>query len=136
MPLGRLTYLYAGSADVEKDIAYWTKTVGADLVWDFEGFGTRVAAVRPWKEGPLLLLAGHRPTPTMLPCFAVDDLDASEKDLKQKGWHAEGGRFGLPDGTAIMFKDPSGNEFVIYGDERPRALEHEFARGGGVHEHA
>lgn len=125
MPLGRLEYLYVGSADVAADLAYYVETLGAEVVWDFTDFGTRVAGLRLWEQGPMLLVAGHRPAPSMLPVFAVPDLDAAERDLRARGWAPEGPRFGIPDGDCYLFKDPSGNEMAIYEDSRPRALERE-----------
>lgn len=125
-PLGRLTYLYLGTADFERDLAWWRDVVGAPLVWSFEAFGAKVAALRV-SEGPLLLLADHRPAPSLLPVYAVDDLDAAERDLRARGWRPEGPRFGIPDGPCVLFRDPSGNEFALYGDERPGALEAAYA---------
>src|SRR5687768_13806220 len=76
-PFGPLRYLYVGSSDVAADLAAWTKA-GAQVVWDKAGFGTRVAAVRVG-EGPLWLVAGHRPAPSVLPIFAVPDLKKAVK---------------------------------------------------------
>lgn len=123
MPLGRLEYLYMGSSDVGRDLAYHRDVLGADVVWDFTAFGTRVAAVRLWEQGPMLLLAGHRPAGTMLPVFAVKSLDETEPRLRARGWEPKGERFGIPDGDARLFEDPSGNEFAIYEDTRPHKLE-------------
>lgn len=123
MPLGRLEYLYMGSADVGQDLAYYRDVLGAEVVWDFSEFGTRVAGLRLWVKGPMLLVAGHRPAPSLLPVFAVDDLDATEKELRRKGWKPEGERFGIPDGDCYLFKDPSGNEMAVYEDSRPHALD-------------
>jgi predicted enzyme related to lactoylglutathione lyase len=123
MPLGRLEYLYMGSADVAQDLAYYRDVMGAEVVWDVSEFGTRVAGVRLFAQGPMVLIAGHRRSPSLLPVFAVDDLDAVEKDLRKKGWAPEGGRFGIPDGDCYLFKDPTGNEMAIYEDSRPHVLE-------------
>lgn len=125
MPLGRLEYLYVGSADVAKDLAYYVDVLGAEVVWDFSDFGTRVAGVRLFTEGPMVLIAGHRHAPSVLPVFHVDDLDKTEKELRQKGWKPEGPRFGIPDGDCYLFKDPSGNEMALYENSRPHALERE-----------
>lgn len=123
MPIGRLEYLYVGSADVAKDLAYYVDTLGAEVVWDFREFDTRVAGLRMFAKGPMVLLAGHRHAPSVLPVFAVPDLDDAERDLRARGWTPEGARFGIPDGDCYLFKDPSGNEFAIYEDSRPHALE-------------
>ena len=36
------------------------------------------------------------------------------------------GPFGIPDGPCYTFRDPSGNELAIFGNERPDALEREY----------
>ena len=123
MPLGRLEYLYVGSADVARDLDHYVRVLGGEVAWDFEEFGTRVAGVRLFEQGPMVLLAGHRPAPSVLPVFAVPDLDAAEGTLRARGWAPEGPRFGIPDGDCCLFKDPSGNEFAIYEDTRPHVLE-------------
>lgn len=122
-PLGRLEYLYVASADVARDLAYYRDVLGAEVVWDFSEFGTRVAAVRLSERPPLYILAGHRAAPGILPIFAVDDLDRAEKELKKRGWTSEGHRVEVPDGPCLLFHDPSGNELAIMGQVRPHALE-------------
>ena len=124
-PRGRLTYLYLGSADTERDLRWYVETMGAQKVWSYDAFGAKVAAVRLWAEGPLVLLADHRPPGSMLPVYAVASLDEEEALLRPRGWAPEGPRFGIPDGDCYLFKDPSGNELAMYEDTRPRALERE-----------
>lgn len=121
LPLGRLAYLYVGTSTFEADVAYWRDAVGAPLVWNLTGFGARVAAFRV-SEGPLLLIADHRKAPSVLPVYAVPDLDAAERMLSARGWMPEGGRFEIPDGPCVLFHDKSGNEFALFGDVRPGAL--------------
>jgi len=87
--IGRLEYLYVGSI-------------------------TRVAGLRLYAQGPMVLLAGHRHAPSVLPVFAVADLDAAEEALRARGWRPEGERFEIPDGDCYLFKDPSGNEHAIF----------------------
>ena len=84
-PFGKLRFLYVGSSDVKRDLDYYVKVLGSRKVWDRTAFGTRVAAVELC-DGPLLLLAGHRPAPSVLPVFQVDSLKASEKELRSRGW--------------------------------------------------
>jgi len=127
-PLGRLKYLYIGSSDVGRDVAWYRDTLGARIAWDFEAFGTRVAAVEV-AEGPLVLLAGHREAGTVLPCWAVDDLEAAVGTLRARGWKPDEGPFGLPDGDAYLFHDPSGNGLVVFGNERPDALVARYEAG-------
>jgi hypothetical protein len=118
-PLGRLEYLYVASADVDRDV------LGAQVVWDFQEFGTRVAAVRLSERPPLYILAGHRAPPNVLPIFAVESLPKAEKALREKGWAPSSDRFEVPDGPCYLFKDPSGNELALLGMTRPHALERE-----------
>ena len=61
-PFGVLRYLYVGSSDVGRDLEYYVKVLNSKKVWDLKGFGARVAAAEVC-NGPLLLLASHRPVP-------------------------------------------------------------------------
>ena len=122
-PLGRLEYLYVGSADVARDLAFYRDVLGARVVWDFTDFGTRVAAVELCPRPPLHILAGHRPAKSVLPIFVVDDLDAMERALRERGWSEEGHRVEVPDGPVLMLRDASGNELGLLESVRPRALE-------------
>jgi hypothetical protein len=116
--LGPVRFLYAGSADVGRDLAAYT-AAGAVAVWDKVAFGTRVAAVRLAGGGPLVLLAGHRPAPSMLPVVEVADLKAVTKALRAEGWAVEGEAFEIPNGPCRLVKDPSGNELALFQDVRP-----------------
>jgi len=121
LPFGKLRFLYVGSSDVGKDIDYYISTLGCKKIWDFSEFGTRVAAIEIC-DGPLLLLAGHRPAPSCLPIFQVDNLDSTTKELKRRGWKAQGGRVEIPNGPCYVFNDKSGNQLAIFEDIRPGAL--------------
>ncbi len=120
-PLGELKYLDVGTNDFEKDVAFYSEVIGAETVWNLSGFGARVAAFRV-AEGPLILIADHRPAPGCMPVFAVPDLKATVKALKARGWKPESGPFEIPDGPCYLFKDASGNELAVFGNERPDAL--------------
>ena len=121
LPFGKLRFLYVGSSDVGKDLEYYVSTLGCKKVWDFSEFGTRVAAVEIC-DGPLLLLAGHRPAPSCLPIFQVDNLDSTTKELKRRGWKPQGGPIEIPNGPCYVFNDKSGNQLAIFEDIRPGAL--------------
>src|SRR5712692_1395300 len=125
---GSLRYLYIGTKNVEKDLDYYTEVLGAEKVWDISSFGTRVAALRLGK-GPLLLLADHRPAPSCILIFEVDDLEATSKELRKRGWLSEGRKFEIPEGPCYRFNDPSGNPLAILQIVRPNVL-------GAVHEDA
>lgn len=122
-PLGRLEYLYVGSADVAADLAFYRDALGARVAWDFADFGTRVAGVELGARPPLYVLAGHRPPRSVLPIFVVEDLDAMERALRDRGWDGEGHRVEVPDGPVRVLKDPTGNEVGLLESVRPRALE-------------
>ena len=120
-PLGDLKYLYVGTSRFDEDLEFYRDVLGAEEVWNFEEFGARVAAFRV-AAGPLLLIADHRPAPSCLPVFGVDDLDAAVAGLKARGWRADSGPFGIPDGPCYLFSDRSGNQLAIFGNVRPDAL--------------
>jgi predicted enzyme related to lactoylglutathione lyase len=120
-PLGKLEYLYVGSLDFERDLAYYRDVLKAELVWNLTGFDAHVAAFRV-AEGPLLLLADHRPAPTCMPVYAVKDLGEIVKSLKRRGWKPDGGRFEIPNGPCYAFEDPSKNRFAIFENVRPNVF--------------
>ena len=128
-PLGVLRFLYVGSSDVGKDLEYYTTILEAKKVWDFTSMGTRVAGVQVC-SGPLLLLAGHRPAPSVLPVFEVGNLKAAVKDFKSRGWQPDGEEFEIPNGPCFLFKDPSGNQMALFQDVRPRLLDSGFRETG------
>jgi catechol 2,3-dioxygenase-like lactoylglutathione lyase family enzyme len=121
-PLGTLKYLYVGVTDFEATLAYWRDVLGARLVWRFNAFDANVAAVEVGTGTPLVLLADHRPAPSVMPLWIVKDLDAAVTELTARGWTATAGPFGIPDGDCYTFVDPSGNECGFFEDERPDAL--------------
>src|SRR5437879_1951938 len=111
-PFGKLLYLYVGTSDFERDLEYYTKVLGAKVVWNQHAFGAKVAALRLC-QGTQYLLADHRPAPSILPLFEVKDLKAKAKELRARGWKSEGRSFEVPPGPCVVFKDPSGNELGI-----------------------
>lgn len=121
--IGRLEYLYVGSAHVEKDLAFYRDVLGARVVWDFSDFGTRVAGVELGPRPPLYILAGHRPARSVLPIYLVERLDAAERALRARGWRDDGGRVEVPDGPVRIVTDPSGNEVGLLESTRGRVLE-------------
>lgn len=125
-PLGTLVYLYIGTADFDRDCAYYSKVLGAERVWAFNAFGARVAAFRVC-QGPLFLLADHRPAPTCMPVLAVADLGSTIAALKANGWQSEGEGFEIPNGTCHRFADPNGNPYALFQNDRPEAMERAYA---------
>lgn len=117
-PFGRLRYLYLGSADVPRDLAFHVDVLGAEKVWHLEGFGTEVAAVK-LGEGPTVLLAGHRPPASAILLYEVPDLDRATRALESRGWRAEGEPEEVPDGPVRVVHDPSGNAIGLLQVVRP-----------------
>ncbi len=128
-PFSKLAYLYVGTSDFDRDLTYYTKVLGAQLLWDYKEFGARVAGLRLC-DGPQFLLADHRPAPSCLPLFEVSDLKAAAKDLRVRGWKPDGRSFEIPPGPCYLFKDPSGNSLAIFENARPGLIDEAF--GGSV----
>lgn len=121
--IGRLVYLYVGSADVSGDVAFYRENLGGELIWHHRAFGAEVAAVR-LGDGPLLLLADHRKPGTVLPIWTVDDIDATLAGLKERGWTGTTTRVEVPDGPCLLVRDPTGNEIGLLQQTRPGVMEH------------
>jgi predicted enzyme related to lactoylglutathione lyase len=117
----RLRYLYMGSSNVQKDVDYYGEVLGAKKIWDMSSFGTRVAAFK-LGEGPTLLLAEHRPAPSSILIFEVDDLRVASEELRKRGWEPLGERFEIPEGPCYRFNDPSGNPLALLQITRPNVL--------------
>ena len=117
-PFQKLEYLYVGTSDFERDLAYYRDVLGSEILWNLTKFGARVAGVRV-AEGPLLLLADHRPAPSCMPVYAVEDLDKTARDLRKRGWNPDGSLFEIPNGPCYAFEDPSGNWFAIFENAQP-----------------
>jgi hypothetical protein len=116
-----LVYLYTGSADVEGDLALWRDAVGGEVVWDVTAqSGTRVAAVR-MGEGPLVLLADHRPPGSVIQIWEVPDLEAAKRELGDE-WVRSGRQVEVPDGPILILADPSGNEVGLLESVRGRPM--------------
>src|SRR3972149_7940656 len=103
-PFNSLEYLYIGTADFERDLAFYRDVLGASLVWNHTGMGARVAALRMGK-GPLPLLADHRPAPSCMPLYTVGDLKATAKELRKRGWKPDGRPFEVPNGPRHDFDE-------------------------------
>jgi hypothetical protein len=126
-PFKRLIYIYIGTSNYSADYKFYKDIMGADLRWEFEDFGARVAAFDLCGL-PYLLIADHVHAASKRLIYEVENLDAAAKLLMSKGWKPEGSRFEVPDGPCINFKDESGNEYAILEMKRPFVLEKEFAR--------
>ena len=91
MPV-ELRFLYLGSDNTDDDLAAWLALPGARLRWRFDAFGADVAAV-DLGAPPLVLLADHRPAGSVLPIYAVTDLDGG---APRPCWPAAGATNSVP----------------------------------------
>ena len=128
----RLRYLYVGSSDTERDLAAWLSVPGATLRWRFQHFGADVAAV-DLGSSPAVLIADHRPTGTILPIYAVDDLELEVAVLEGHGWTVHEHSLGTPEGLAAVMSDPSGTRIALLQVERPDAMEAAYASEDNTH---
>ena len=118
-----LRYLYVGSSDTTRDLVAWLLAPGARLRWRFRHFGADVAAIDVG-AGPLVLLADHRPAGSVLPIYAVGDLDGTVAALLGPGgWSLMLGPMGTPEGPACVLRDSSGTAIALLQLDRPGALE-------------
>ena len=120
--LGPPAYLYLGVDDVQVAIEFYERALGAEFLWHFRRFGTEVAAVRVTDDGPQVLLAEHRPTPSCIPIWTVTDLDALVAHFAERGFADQGVSDGTPDGPVHVLRDPDGNELAFLQQDRPHAL--------------
>lgn len=129
-PFLALRFLYVGSSRFDEDHRYYKDVLGGEEVWHFHAFGAKVAAFRLSAEGPLFLLADHRPEKTCMPVYEVADLGKAIKALKKRGWEPAAGPFGIPNGDCYTFHDPTGNELAVFEDQRPGAMEGAYGAKG------
>src|SRR5689334_5678880 len=112
-----LRYLYVGSPELDAALASWLTLPGARLRWRFRRFGADVAAV-DLGTPPLVLLADHRPAGSVLPIYAVADLDAALAALGD-GWVVDTGPMGTPDGPACAVRHAGGSVIALLQQDRP-----------------
>jgi len=122
-----LVYVYVGTSDYKADYDFYMNRLGAELVWEFEEFGAKVAAFNLCGE-PFLLIADHVRAPSKRLIYEVDDIATAANELKKRGWKADGPAFEVPDGPCINFKDRSGNDYALIQMTRPHILEKGFQK--------
>jgi len=127
-----LRFLYVGSDDTEADLAAWLRVPGSRMRWRFQHFGADVAAVDVGAP-PLVLIADHRPAGSVLPIYAVNDLDAATAERVEGGWHVELGPMGTPEGDATTLVDPSGTAIALLEVSRPGAMDAAYADEANAH---
>jgi predicted enzyme related to lactoylglutathione lyase len=127
-----LRFLYVASADTGRDLARWLAIPGATLRWRFRHFGADVAAV-DLGAPPIVMLADHRPPGTILPIYAVDDLDRTVDALAADGWTIEARSLGTPEGPVAVVRDGSGNELALLRVDRPGVMDEAYADRSNDH---
>jgi hypothetical protein len=127
-----LRFLYVGSANTERDLASWLALPDARVRWRFQAFGADVAAVDT-AAAPVVLLADHRPAGSVLPIYAVADLDATGARLNQAGWALEAGPLGTPEGPASVWRDASGTSIALLRVDRPDAMDSAYVDDANTH---
>ena len=122
-PFERLDFLYTPSRDVAADLAFFTQTLGARVVFAIEGMETRVAAVELADGPPLVLLADHVEGERAILVYRVGDLPTAMNELEARGW-TPGPTFEIPHGPVCSFTTPGGHRIAIYQLARPDVAAH------------
>jgi catechol 2,3-dioxygenase-like lactoylglutathione lyase family enzyme len=122
-PFEQLDYVYMPSRDVAADVVFFTKVLGASLVFAIEGMGTRVAMVRLAEGPPSVLLADHVEGDAPVLVYRVRDLLAAIAGLEGRGWKP-GRMLELPQGPCCSFHAPGGQRIAIYERTRPEVEAH------------
>ncbi len=120
-PFEQLDFIYTPSADVAADMEELAATLGAEIAFAIEAFGTRVAMVRLAQGPPHVLLSGHLGGERPVLVYRVPDLAAAVAELEERGLDA-GPELGIPHGPIHSFTLPGGGHRVaIYELTRPEA---------------
>jgi hypothetical protein len=117
--LESLEFIYMPSRDAARDLDWFENTLGAEVVFAIERFGTRVAMVRP-AAGPAILLAEHHEGQPIL-VFRVASLDEATAELEREG-AVVSGEFGIPPGEIREIEAPGGQRLAIYEETRPERI--------------
>jgi hypothetical protein len=122
-PFERLDFLYTPSADVPRDLKYFTEVLGGRAVFAIDAMGTKVAAVELTDGPPLVLLTDHVEGERPILVYRVDDLARALDDLSSRGWEREG-TFEIPHGPCCSFRTPGGHRLALYQLVRPEVAAH------------
>jgi hypothetical protein len=123
----QLDYVYVPSADVAKDLEYFTGILGGEFGFAVEGMGARVAMVRLTQGPPHILLTDHLDGDRPILIYRVADLDAALADLKARGWK-KAQTLEIPMGPCCSFKIPGGHRIAVYELTRPEVANHFMGR--------
>jgi hypothetical protein len=116
----QLDYVYMPSHDVAADVAWFTDVLGANVVFAIESMGTRVAMLELTDTPPRLLLAGHLEGDQPVLVYRVDDLEATSRELRERGF-GEGHTLEIPQGPVRSFVAHGGQRLAVFELTRPGA---------------
>jgi hypothetical protein len=119
--LESLDFIYMPSRDPAVELDWFEQTLGAEVVFAIERFGTRVAMVRP-ADGPAVLLAGHLEGERPILVFRVESLDAAAAEAEAAGADVSE-EFGIPHGPIREIEAPGGHRLAIYQLTRPEIVD-------------
>ena len=118
-PFEQLDFIYTPSDDVAADLERFVSTLGAEVGFAIERFGTRVAMVRLAEGPPHVLLSEHLGGERPVLVYRVPDLEAAAVELRERGLDP-GPELGIPHGPIHSFSLPgSGHRIAIYELTRP-----------------
>jgi len=120
--LESLDFIYMPSPDPAAELSWFVATLGAEVVFAIEAFGTRVAMLRAG-AGPPFLLAGHLDGERPILVFRVESLDAAASELEAAGATVSE-EFGIPHGPVREVEAPGGHRLAIYELTRPETAAH------------
>jgi len=122
MKLESFDFLYMPSRDPATELEWFAATLGAEIVFAIEAYGTQVAMLQP-AAGPAVLLAGHLEGERPVLVFRVESLDEAAAQLEAAGAKVSG-EFGIPHGPVREVEAPGGHRIALYELTRPGAAEH------------
>jgi catechol 2,3-dioxygenase-like lactoylglutathione lyase family enzyme len=114
-----LDYLYLPAPDIDTSVAFYTETLGGELLWRIRDGDTWVAAVRLVPGAPLVVLANHLAPGRGLQVYRARSLAETQRTLAAHGWSLEGEPFELPQGPCVVLRDPGEQRLAAYERVRP-----------------
>ena len=123
LPFEQLDFIYTPSADVARDMKFFSDVLGGDLLFTVEGMGARAALIKLTEEPPHVLLTDHLEGERPILVYRVTDLEGSLSEMESRGWEREE-TFEIPHGPCCSFKGPGGHRVALYQLTRPEAGAH------------
>jgi hypothetical protein len=117
-----LDFIYMPSADPAAEMAWFERSLGAEIVFAVERFETRVAMLELGAGSPPLLLAAHLEGERPILVYRGEDLDAAAAALREQGCEVSD-EFEIPPGRIRRIDGPGGTQLAIYEPTRPERLE-------------